>query len=190
VRSPCIMRWPGRIAPGTSRDGMMFVADFYSTFITLAGGNHEQDRPVDALDMTEMLFEGKSSPRSEIIFEVAGSVRLPTIRSGDHKLMGDMLFNIKTDPGEKSDIAAINPDIVRILSARLEAVGKERPPLGDKPLLMHPPLPYIYGQVENTNPPQWLKTHVDSVRAAQPQEWAPGKTPWPQAPMGAHAAKQ
>ncbi len=39
------------------------------------------------LDMTEMLFAGKPSPRDEIIFEVTGSVRLPTIRRGHYKLM-------------------------------------------------------------------------------------------------------
>ena len=190
VRSPCLLRWPGKLQADATNDKMMFVADFFSTFITLAGGEHEQARPVDALDMTGMLFNGKPSPRSEIIFEVSGSVRLPTVRSGDYKLMGDMLFNIEEDPGEESDIAAQHPDIVAKLARRLEEAGAERPPLGDKPLLMEPPLPYIYGQEENENPPQWLKEHVESVRAAQPQEWAPGKTPWPQAPVGAHAAKQ
>ena len=138
-----------------------------------------------------MLFRsGKPSPRDEIIFEVTGSVRLPTVRSGDYKLMGDMLYNIKTDPSEKNDIAAANPDIVEKLAARLKQAADERPPLGDKPLLMDPPLPYIYGQEENANPPEWLKKAVDAIRATQQKEWAPGETPWPQAPKGAHAAKQ
>ncbi|MGI9244981.1 MAG: sulfatase-like hydrolase/transferase, partial [Verrucomicrobiales bacterium] len=190
VRVPCLIRWPGRTKPGTSNDGMMFIADWFSTFITLAGGKHEQAKKVDALDMTGMLFGGKPSPRDEIIYEVSGSVRLPTVRSGDYKLMGEMLFNIAKDPGEKTDIAADNPEIVKKLAKRLEEVAAQRPPLGDKPLLMDPPLPYIYGQAENKNPPEWLKVAVDAIRAKQPQEWAPGKTPWPQAPKGAHAAKQ
>ena len=188
VRVPCLLRWPGKLAAGKKNDGMMFVADWYSTFISLAGGKHEQERKVDALDMSEMLFAGKPSPRDEIIFEVKGSVRLPTIRSGNYKLMGDMLFDIVSDPAEKTDIAAKHPDIVKKLAARLETVGNERPPLGDKPLLMEPPLPYIYGQDENENVPDWLKEYVDKIRAAQPQKWAPGKTPWPQAPKGAHAS--
>ncbi len=104
--------------------------------------------------------------------------------------MGEMLFNIAKDPGEKNDIAAQEPEIVGRLAARLEEAGAQRPPLGDKPLLMDPPLPYIYGQAENQDPPAWLKAVVDAVRAKQPQEWAPGETPWPQAPKGAHAAKQ
>jgi len=190
VRVPCLVRWPGYTKPGSSNNGMMFIADWFSTFITLAGGRHEQDLPVDALDMTGMLFAGNPTPRNEIIFEVEGSVRLPTIRRGPYKLMGDMLFHIEDDPGEQTDLAARHPDVVKDLSARLAKAAAERPPLGDKPLLMDPPLPYIYGQEENKNVPGWLRKHVDAIRATQPKEWAPGTTPWPQAPRGAHAAKQ
>ncbi|MCA9247729.1 MAG: sulfatase-like hydrolase/transferase [Planctomycetales bacterium] len=182
VRQPCLVRWPGNTRAGAANDGMMFVADWYTTFITLAGGEHEQEFPVDGLDMTEMLFAGKPSPRQEIIFEVEGSVRLPTVRHGDYKLMGDLLFDIRNDPGETTDIAAEHPDVARRLKARLAAVAQERPSLGDKPLLMDPPLPYIYGQAENKDPPPWLVEAVEKVRETQPKEWAPGETPWPQAP--------
>jgi hypothetical protein len=112
------------------------------------------------------------------------------IRSGNYKLMGEMLFDIKQDPSETTDIAAGHPKIVKRLKTRLEKVGKERPPLGEKPLLMDPPLPYIYGQIENKNPPAWLTEAVDKIRATQPNKWAPGETPWPQAPKGAFADKQ
>jgi hypothetical protein len=168
---------------------MMFIADFFPTFITLAGGKHEQDLPIDGIDMTRMLFGGAPSPRDEIVFEVAGSVRLPTIRHGDYKLMGDMLFNIEEDPAETTDVAPKHPDLVARLKSRLEEVGRGRPPLGEKPLVMDPPLPYVYGHEENRDPPEWLKRAVDAVRARQPKEWPPGETPWPQAPRGAHAAK-
>ncbi|QDV70087.1 Arylsulfatase [Rosistilla carotiformis] len=190
VRVPCLVRWPGHVDAGSSNDGMMFIADWYTTCIALAGGSREQPLPVDGLDMTGMLFGGEPSPRDEIIFEVTGSVRLPTIRSGDWKLMGDVLYNIKTDPYETTDVADQHPQVVRRLADRLAEVGRQRPPLGDKPLLMDPPLPYIYGQKESLAPPAWLKQAVDAVRAKQPQHWAPGETPWPQAPVGANAAKQ
>ena len=182
VRVPCVVRWPGRIEPGTTNDGMMFIADFFTTFITIAGGRHEQELPVDGLDMTGMLLGGQDSPRDEIIFEVSGSVRIPTIRKGDYKLMGKLLYNIKKDPCETTDVAARHPGIVKNLHARLMEVDAECPPLGDKPLLMDPPLPYVYGIEENKNPPEWLKKAVDRIRATQPKEWAPGETPWPQAP--------
>ncbi len=188
VRSPCIVRWPGRTRPGTENDGMMFIADWFSTFITLGGASHRQPLPVDSLDMTETIFHEKPTPRNEIIFEVAGSVRLPTIRKGDFKLMGKMLFDIKRDPYETTDVAHKYPKIVDELSARLTEVGRQRPPLGTKPLLMKPALPYVYGAEENKSTPEWLKRAVEKVRSAQPQHWAPGTTPWPQAPQGADAA--
>ena len=131
VRQPAILRWPGHTQPGSSKDGLMFVADFFPTFITLAGGQHKQQRPIDGIDMTAMLFEGRPSQRDEIVFDVSGSVRLPTIRRGDFKLMGDVLYNIKEDPSETTDIATKHGELVRTLRERLTAVGNERPPLGE-----------------------------------------------------------
>ena len=189
VRSPAIVRWPGRTKAGTKNDGMMFVADWFSTFISVAHGSQKPNRKVDGLNMTGMLFDGKQSPRDEIFYDVSGSVRLPTIRKGDYKLMGGALYNIINDPYETTDIAAKHPELVARLKSRLDAAGAERPPLGDKPLLMDPPLPYVYGMVENENPPQWLIDHVDAIRATQPKQWAPGETPWPKAPVGAIASK-
>ena len=182
VRVPCLVRWPGKTEAGTRNHALMHVVDFFATFVRLAGGSLEQERKLDSLDLGETLFAGKQGPRREIIFEVRGSVRFPTLRDGDYKLMGEELYNIKVDPGEKDNLAAKQPQRVARMRKRLEQVAAERPPLGEKPLLMSPPLPYVYGQEENENPPRWLIEHVEKYRALQPKSWPPGKTPWPQAP--------
>ena len=189
VRQPAIVRWPGHTQPGTTKDGLMFIADFYPTFINLAGGQQAQERPIDGIDMTQMLFEGQSSQRDEIVFDVAGSVRLPTIRRGDYKLMGDALYNVREEPSEQTDIANKHPGVVAELRSRVNQLGRERPPLGDKPLLMEPPLPYVYGLNEQKDTPDWLVKAVTDIRATQPTQWAPGETPWPKAPQGAVASK-
>lgn len=189
VRVPCIVRWPGKIPAGATSDAMMHVVDFLPTFVSLAGGNTEACRPLDGMDMTKVLLEGAASERSEIIYEVAGSVRLPTIRSGEFKLMGEMLYNIIDDPTESTDIADKHPDVVARLKSRLDEVGRQRPPLqkvlGTPPRLMNPPQPFVYGEQENRHAPEWLKRRVMAVRSTQPQSWPPGETPWPQAPTGA-----
>ncbi|MDF1849550.1 MAG: arylsulfatase [Verrucomicrobiales bacterium] len=189
VRTPCVVRWPGHTEPGSTTDEMFFVADWFATFLNVAGIPQKEVTAIDSIDMTEVLFGEAKSKREQIIFDVEGSVRLPTIRSGDYKLMGDMLFNITKDPAETTDIAADQPEVVAELSARLKAAAAERPPLGDKPLLMEDPLPYVYGLEESSDIPEWLKKKVDAVRATQPTEWGPGETPWPQAPKGAVASK-
>ena len=183
VRVPCVLRWPGTIDPGTRNDEMVFIADFYSTFIALGGADPRQDRPVDGMDMTATIFEGQPSPRNEIIYDVAGCVRLPTIRVGDYKLRGEELYNIAEDPSEQNNIAADHPEIVARLSARLAAAAAERPPMPRTDLLMSPAQPWVYGQRENADVPRWVREAVQAVRDTQPQEWAEGETPWPQAPV-------
>lgn len=182
VRVPCVARWPGQIKPGTANDEMMFIADFYNTFITLGGASPKQARPVDGIDMTDVIFAGGKSQRDEIIFDVAGCVRLPTIRKGDYKLMGEELYNIVKDPSEKNDLAKQKPEIVAALKKRLAEAAKQRPPMPRMDQLMSPAQPWVYGMHENANTPDWVKKAVQAVRDTQPKTWAEGKTPWPQAP--------
>ena len=182
VRVVCLMRWLGKIKPASTNDQRIHIADFYNTFLKLGGANPTTKRKVDGMNMTDVLFEGADSPRDEIIFDVSGCVRLPTILKGDYKLVGKELYNLASDPYEKRDIAKEHPDIVKQLQARLDEVGKERPPMPDMSRLMSPAQPWVYGQEENRNCPDWVKQIVSEVRKTQPQSWPEGKTPWPQAP--------
>jgi hypothetical protein len=64
----------------------------------------------------------------------------------------------------------------------LERVAAERPLLGELPRLMDPALPYVYGQLENEDVPEAIKSHVDAIRATQPRSYPAGTYPWPAAP--------
>ena len=183
VRVPCVFRWPGKLEAGGTNDGMMHIVDLYSTLITIGKGSHRQKRVVDSIDMTDTIFANISSSRDEIIFEVSGSVRFPAIRMGDYKLIGKELYNVVVDPSESEDIASKHPQIVARLTDRVDEAGSERPPMPDVSRLMSPALPWVYGQEENDNAPEWVKEEVRRIRATQPKEWAPGTTPWPQAPI-------
>ncbi|MDP1589716.1 MAG: sulfatase-like hydrolase/transferase, partial [Prosthecobacter sp.] len=184
IRVPCVLRWPGKIKPGAVNDAFISIMDLMPTLVTLVGGSLTQDLPLDGMDMSAVLLEDKPGPRTELFIEATGSVRLPTLRQGDFKLVGKELFNLATDPAEKTDIAAQHSDIIARMTARIAELSAQRPPLGDLPLLMDPALPWIYGREENTAVPDWIKAHVQAVRATQPQSYPPGQTPWPQAPKG------
>ncbi len=178
VRVICLVRWPGKVSPGESNQ-LMHITDFFPTFAHIAGGSTVG---VDGIDMTEVLLGESESARQEIVFEVSGSVRRPTIRRGEYKLIGSELYNIVQDPSETTDLADDRPEVVQALRLRLDSIGAERPPLPDMSLLMSPALPWVYGQSEDRDAPDWLKNHIRRIRDAQPQSWAPGETPWPQAP--------
>lgn len=182
IRVPFIARWPGRLKPGATNDALINVTDLFPTLVTLGGGSLRQKLPLDGMDMSAVLLENKPSPRKEIVIEVSGSVRLPTLRQGDFKLVGKELYHLTDDPGEKSDVAAQHPGLVAEMQARLKEVGAQRPPLGELPILMDPALPYVYGRDENQHVPADIKAHVDALRATQPKSYPPGQYPWPGAP--------
>lgn len=182
IRVPFIARWPGHLQPNATNDAMLHVTDLFPTLVSLAGGSLTQDLPLDGMDMTDVLLKNQPSPRTEIVIEVSGSVRQPTLRQGDFKLVGKELFNLAIDPSENTDIAGQHPDRVAAMQARLNQVAAERPPLGELPILMDPALPWIYGRDENQTAPTWVQEHVKAIRATQPKSYPAGQTPWPQAP--------
>jgi arylsulfatase A-like enzyme len=182
IRVPFIASWPDKLKAGAASNALIHVTDLFPTFVTLAGGSLKQELPLDGIDMSGVMLEGKPSPRNEIVIEVAGSVRLPTLRKGDFKLIGKELYDLAADPGEKTDLAAQHPKRVSEMQARLREVAAERPPLGDLPILMDPALPYVYGRDENQDVPAEIKAHVDAIRATQPKSYPPGQYPWPAAP--------
>lgn len=182
IRVPFVVRWPGQFEPGTTNDAMIHVTDMFPTLVTFAKGNLEQELPLDGMDMSAVMLNNEPSPRTEIVVEVSGSVRLPTLRQGPFKLVGKELFHLQSDPGERQDIADRHPDRVEKMQARLAEMAAQRPPLGELPLLMDPALPWMYGRDENANAPAWIKDHVRALREAQPQSYPVGQTPWPQAP--------
>jgi arylsulfatase A-like enzyme len=123
TRVPAIANWPGHIKPGTTVSGMMHVVDMYPTLAAAAGASTEKCKPMDGIDMTGTLVEGKPSPRTEVIYNVepfrAG------VRQGDWKLIWRALlpaqlelYNIAEDPSEKTNLAAQNPEKVAQLQKR------------------------------------------------------------------------
>ncbi len=182
VRVPCIFYWPERIKGQRENHSLMHITDLYPTLLAIGGGSLKQELPLDGLDMSPVIFDDKDGGREEIIYEVSHSVRPPAIRLGDYKLIGEELYNITTDPGEEKNIAPSEPARVKYLHERLKEVGDQRPERPTFDVLMTPALPWVYGQVENQSAPDWLKDLMIEVRSRQPQDWAPGTTPWPQAP--------
>jgi len=182
VRVPCILNWPGKIPAASRNDELMHITDFYSTLVKLSGGSLEQKLALDGIDMTDVIFNNEKSERDEIVFEVSGSVRFPAIMKGDYKLIGDELYNLRLDPSEQKDLAASEPGVFEELKNRVASFGNERPALPDMTRLMTPALPWIYGQKENETAPEWVKITMEKIRETQPQSWAEGTTPWPQAP--------
>ena len=85
VRSPCIMRWPGRVPEARVCDEPAMEIDLLPTIAGLIGGKLS-DRKIDGKDIRDLL-EGKpgaKSPHEALIFY--GGSELQAVRSGQWKL--------------------------------------------------------------------------------------------------------
>lgn len=132
VRVPAFVNWPAKLKPRVVSEPLHMV-DVMPTLLALAGGKGSADHPFDGKDMWQTLSDGAPSPNEDILINVEAF--RGAVRKGDWKLLRiallpgkTLLFNIATDPGETTNVADQNPEIVRDLDARLLAYAKQQKP--------------------------------------------------------------
>src|SRR5271166_6330267 len=132
VRVPTIFNWPARLKPGVVNEPLDMV-DVMPTLLALAGAKGSPDHPFDGKDIWPTVAEGAPSPHDDILINVEAF--RGAVRKGDWKLIKiallpgkTQLFNLAKDPGETTDVAAENPEIVKDLEGRLLAYAKEQKP--------------------------------------------------------------
>jgi arylsulfatase A-like enzyme len=133
VRTPTILNWPGHLKPGVV-DAPLHMVDVMPTLLALAGARpNPADKPLDGKDIWSTVSEGKPSPNDDILVNVE-AFRGSVIK-GQWKLVKvalllgkTELFDLSVDPGEKSDVAAKNPEVVRDLEGRLLAYARQQKP--------------------------------------------------------------
>ena len=130
VRVPAIF-WGSNIKPVIIND-IGSTLDIYSTFLSLAEVNYEDDSILDGYDLSKTLFEGKESVRNEMFFYKGDE--LFAVRLGDYKLhlkttnslketvkhTPPLLFNLKIDPSESINISNQNRDKVEEILKLIE----------------------------------------------------------------------
>ena len=131
-RVPCIVRWPGTIAPRAD-GGLLSSLDFFATLTALAGGAAASGNATDSLDARAFLLDGAPSPRDTFAYYLSNE--LQAVRHGNYKLHirkdgADvcLLYDLRADIAETTDISAAHPETVRELQAMAAAF---RARLGD-----------------------------------------------------------
>jgi arylsulfatase A-like enzyme len=135
-RVPCIVWGPGRIPSGVVSGCMWTMLDVLPTFAALAGGKTPTDRRIDGHDARDVLAHPQTakSPYDTAGYFYYYEGHLQAVRCGPWKLrvardgpkMGSRplaqpeLYNLDTDVGETTDVAAQHPEIVARLLALLE----------------------------------------------------------------------
>jgi len=119
VRSPLIMRWPGKIRPSTTIRPVAGVIDLLPSLADLADVPLIGDRPLDGKSLAPLLTDGQEDWPDRIIlshWRNRVSARNQRFRL-DHT---GALFDIASDPGQRRNIADRHPDIVGELQAAVD----------------------------------------------------------------------
>ena len=162
IRTFCLVRWPGKVKPGTTSYAMFSIMDFFPTFASIIGAKVPSDRPIDGVDQTDVLFgKSETGSRENLLSFIGadlvaarwkqwrvyftdvhptgiGPQRQPGMFSASAPMAGyPKVFNIEMDPHEDRVVAAL---FGWTLGPALEAVEKYLKSVKQYP---NPPAPNI-----------------------------------------------
>ncbi len=171
VRVPSLAVWDGKIKPGSVVNAPLHMVDWYPTLLKLAGVSLAQVHPLDGRDAWPTITQGGASPHEDILHNVTPSSG--ALRAGDWKLVvnghrreGESggqrgakkaakrtepnarieLFNLATDPYEKTNLADQHPAKVEELRARLDAYARAAYPLRSEAAAPGFKVPKVWGE--------------------------------------------
>ncbi|MQY77739.1 MAG: sulfatase-like hydrolase/transferase [Bacteroidetes bacterium] len=154
MRVPAVAMWKGIIPSGQVTSDMVSMMDWMPTIMDVTGGKPAIDRVIDGKNIMDLLScTGKRASNTYLYIyldELRGyqengwKVKLPfegfvgarwKVAVAPHDTL---LFNLKTDPGEKTDLFSENPGKAWELCCRMDSAYKS---LGDLPpsLIMNSP---------------------------------------------------
>ncbi|MGH7959939.1 MAG: arylsulfatase [Opitutaceae bacterium] len=130
IRVPLIVRWPGRIKPGTASDFTGYFPDIMPTLAELAGATSHLPK-TDGISIVPTLLGKPGQKRHDFLYwEAAGasqSVTAQAVRWNEWKAIrvraaGEwQLYNLKTDEQETTNVIAQHPDVMQKINAIIAA---------------------------------------------------------------------
>jgi arylsulfatase A-like enzyme len=131
IRTPFIVRWPGRIKAGSTSDAVFAFWDFLPTAAELAGAKSPSG--IDGTSFAPALFGRPVQQHEYLYWEFHENGFSQAVRLGSWKGVRRRsrsapieLYDITTDVGEQNEVAAAHPDIVKrigdiMVSARTDS---------------------------------------------------------------------
>lgn len=127
IRVPGIVRWPGRIEPGTVSNIPVIGTDIFATICQVAGIPLPEGRVIDSVSMVPA-FSGTPVERPIPLYwrtHLSKPECRVAMRIGDWKIVANvnltefLLFNVEDDPSETHDRSTDEPERLRSMTEEL-----------------------------------------------------------------------
>jgi arylsulfatase A-like enzyme len=130
IRMPMLVRWPGKVRAGAVSDQVWAFWDFLPTAADLAGA--KAPAGLDGVSvLPTLLGKGEQKQHEFLYWEFHERGFQQAVRRGDWKalrLKADgplQLYDLKTDPGERRDVAGPHPEVVARIETYLKTARTE-----------------------------------------------------------------
>jgi arylsulfatase A-like enzyme len=127
LRTPFVIRWPGRIPAGRASNEIVHQVDVFTTVAAALGVMLPQDRAIDGANQLPF-FEGRQAVSNREGFPIFTNGQVRAVKWHDWKLHyawqddpnklvepSMKLFNLRYDPKEETDIKDFNPWAERVM---------------------------------------------------------------------------
>ncbi len=134
VRVPLIVKWPGKIKPGSVSDYCTGFEDWMPTLLDLINAKTKAPKIIDGISIAPTLLGEAQPPRAFLYREFTGyggqqavwmghwkGVRQNLLRKNNKTPLKIQLFNLKTDIAESKDVAAQHPEVVAQIRRQMKA---------------------------------------------------------------------
>jgi len=143
-RVPLMVRWPGKVKPGTTSDAVVGPIDIYPTILDALDLEAPQNHIIDGESFVPVLDHSGTLDREALFTWFPHIVPAVSVRVGDWKLIRRFephpdypevreLYNLEKDISETINLAAKMPDKVKQLDALIDRFIKDTGALAPKP---------------------------------------------------------
>lgn len=133
LRQGAMARWPGVVPAGRVADEPWAFWDFLPTAAELAGAKLPDGFKPDGFSLVSFLKGGPAPKRECFYWELHETAPIQAVRFGDWKAVRNgpkaklELFDLAQDPGEKKNLAAEKPDLVKKAESLMAASRQDDP---------------------------------------------------------------
>jgi arylsulfatase A-like enzyme len=130
IRVPAIFRWPGRLPENSVSEQAGITMDLTATILAATNTKVPSNPALEGIDLVPILSGRSPVVERTLFWRIVTPIRRQqAVRQGDWKLLLDgddlLLFNLRSDVGERQDLAASRPDLVAKLFPLIQKWNEE-----------------------------------------------------------------